>query len=166
MKPDRLALAFIIAGIVAAMAPASPLRATTQRATTLEELAHASDVIVRGTVIDVVVHSTGPGGRPGIHTEVRIGAEEFLAGAPVSVVTLWVHGGRIGNRARVVAGQARFEVSENVVVFLFDAGGGALFPTGMAQGKWRADDRAVISPQGGAIALSELRTRTAALVSP
>ena len=136
MSLRRFSLALLLAPFLALL-PGSPSRATTQRDTTIEELARASNVIVRGTVMAVTVHATGPGGRPGIHTEVQIAAEEFMAGAPVSVVTLWVHGGRLGSRARVVPGQASFRVGESVIVFLFAASDGILWPAGMARGKWR-----------------------------
>lgn len=157
MLTRRLSLTLIVATSLAFI-PHHSSRATTQGDTSIEALTRASEVIVRGMVIDVIVHPSGPGGRAGIHTEVRIAAHEFLAGPPVSVVTLWVQGGRVGRQARVVPGQARFRLGEDVLVFLFDAGGGALFPTGMSHGKWESGGGNSVSSAGGrTMPLADLR---------
>jgi len=135
--PRRLAMAFVLAAL------ATPARATSFEPTSVERLARQSDVIAVGRVIETQVVAQGPAGLPGIHTRVELAVEEMLAGVPVSVVTFWVHGGTLGDRMRVVPGQARFSRGERVLVFLFRTPAGALFPAGMARGKW------LVLEQGG-----------------
>lgn len=111
--------------------------ATTFESQTLEELAASSDVVAVGRVIAVEAMPEGPNARTGIHTRITIATEEVFAGDPVSVVECWVQGGQLGSFRRVVRGQARFQVSERVAVFLFRSTDGSLWPTGMVQGKWQ-----------------------------
>lgn len=144
--------------------------ATTFTDVTIEDLARASDLVVIGRVEHVDVHPHGPAGQPGIHTRAVIQVAETLRGEHRTIVEVWVHGGRIGNRMRVVPGQATFRVGEDVALFLFDAGGG-IWPTGMGRGKWsiqpgslpvlpdNADRLRLVS--GAGTSLEELRTAVA-----
>jgi hypothetical protein len=109
--------------------------ATTFDDATIEELVRASDVIVRGRVEAVVVEPNGPSGQRGIHTRAIVRVDETIRGDARELVEVWVHGGQLGRRMRVVPGQATFREGEEVVLFLFEAGGG-LWPTGMGRGKW------------------------------
>lgn len=118
-----------------ALLPTAPATATTFTDVTIEDLARASDLVIIGRVEHVDVHPHGPAGQPGIHTRAVIQVAETLRGEHRTIAEVWVHGGRIGNRMRVVPGQATFRAGEDVALFLFDAGGG-LWPTGMGRGKW------------------------------
>ncbi|MCZ7685888.1 MAG: hypothetical protein M5U28_46885 [Sandaracinaceae bacterium] len=129
----RLAIQSIAS--IAVLAPASATRATTFEDITLEQLAAASDLVVIGRVEHVDVHPTGPGGQPGIHTRAVVQVAETLRGEHRTIIEVWVHGGRLGDRVRVVPGQATFRAGEEVALFLFEAAGG-LWPTGMSRGKW------------------------------
>lgn len=114
-----------------------------RRPTRVDEVARrlvdASDVVVRGRVASTTASAAGPSGEPGIFTRVEIDVEENLRGPADRRVGFWVHGGELGNRRRVLSGQARFEPGEAVVVFLRARPDGALFPTWMQLGKWRFD---------------------------
>lgn len=111
-------------------------RATTFEAVTVEELAAMSDLVVVGHVVQVDAHDAGPGGQRGLHTRAVLRVDEPLRGTPQPTLAVWVHGGRLGDRLRVVPGQATFSPGDRVVTFLFRAGGG-LWPAGMGRGVWR-----------------------------
>lgn len=164
-------LAILSIASIAVLAPASATRATTFEDITLEQLAAASDLVVIGRVEHVDVHPTGPGGQPGIHTRAVVQVAETLRGEHRTIIEVWVHGGRLGDRMRVVPGQATFRAGEEVALFLFEAGSG-LWPTGMGRGKWSAsslqpdlmspavaDQVHMLDPRG--VSLSDLRARVA-----
>ncbi|MCA9610154.1 MAG: hypothetical protein KC619_31370 [Myxococcales bacterium] len=136
-----------LALFVAATVAAPSAEATTFVDVTVEQLAAASDLIVVGRVVEVSVEPQGPAGQPGIHTRATVQVEEVLRGPGRSLVDVWVQGGRLGDRMRVVPGQAQFVQGEDLVLFLTEAGGG-LWPTGMGRGKWqRPPDSSGFSPQ-------------------
>lgn len=114
---------------------ASSAAATVMVRATVEQLTAESERVVLGAVVAATPHDGGPRGEPGIYTRVEVAVEETWRGAPSGAAVFWVHGGRLGARAMRTHGQATFAAGERVVVFLDDAGG-ALFPTGMSQGKW------------------------------
>lgn len=132
----RCSGAVVAAALAFAIGSAAPARATTFDHITVEQLTQRSELVLHGRVLETRVYPAGPNRLPGIHTEVVLAVDEALKGAPDSVVRFWVHGGRIGDRMRVVHGQATFEAGEEVVVFLFRNEAGALWPTGMGRGKW------------------------------
>jgi hypothetical protein len=98
-------------------------------------LSHASEVVVEATVVETHSTATGPGGLPGIHTQVTLRVARVLKGSVPERFVIWTHGGTLGSRRRVVVGQAEFRRGEHVVVFLRRVGQ-AWFPTGMSRGKW------------------------------
>lgn len=104
---------------------------------TVEDLARTSDAIVAGRVVRTHPELTARG----IVTRATLVVDDWwaghdLGGGRAPTLELLVHGGRLGDRATIVDGQASFTVGEDVVVFLFE-GGGALWPQGLSQGKWR-----------------------------
>lgn len=146
-----------------------PAAATTFEPITVEELTRASDLVVLGRVERVEARMGGPSGQPGIHTRARIAVHETLRGTAPSHVDVWAQGGRIGNRIRVVQGQATFCRGEEIGLFLFESGGG-LWPTGMGRGKWSVEPEGPTWPtvplvpgtSGPVLGLAELRTRVRA----
>ncbi|MBX3270193.1 MAG: hypothetical protein KF729_08020 [Sandaracinaceae bacterium] len=112
--------------------------ATVMVRASVEELTRASERVVYGRVAAARAREGGPRGEGGIFTRVELEVDETWRGPSAPRAVLWVHGGRVGERAMRVHGQATFEPGERVVVFLSDAGG-AWFPTGMSQGKWRVE---------------------------
>lgn len=172
-RPCALAVSLCVLSLVSLVHGAS--RATTFTDLTLEDLAKESEIIVLGRVVATDVEPVGPRNQTGIHTRVTLAAEEYLQGPETSLVTFWVHGGRLGNLMRVVPGQARFRVGERVLVFLTDVGGGILFPAGMSLGKWEWRDGRALPPSvlcgGGSpllcqhgVSLGELRA--SGVISP
>jgi len=144
----------------------------------VEDLARESNWVVRGTVREVSPQVRTVNGRNGIYTTVAVEVDEWLVGSGPRIQRLLVHGGRVGNQASVVHGQARFRVGEEVVLFLYRAGE-AVWLTGMSQGKWIVNrdgrvesardpsaltriDRTSVLPPPGVMPLSELRNRVQA----
>lgn len=115
--------------------PGPAARATILLEQSIEEMTAESALVVRARVARVDPRMGGPNGRPGIYTYVTLDVIEHLRGTSGARVEVVVHGGRVGREASLVSGQARFTAGEEVVVFLF-RGGGALWPTAMALGKW------------------------------
>lgn len=147
IRRSSLTAAVVVVGLIAVIATTAD--AVGFVPTTLEDLARSSDLVLIGRVERCDVLPEGPHGLPGLHTRVRLGVTEALAGARTNAETLWVHGGRLGRRVRRVSGQAKFEVGEELVVFLFRDPQGALWPSGMARGKWHVrqmDGRRWVTP--------------------
>jgi hypothetical protein len=111
---------------------------------TVEELTHASDWVLHGRVLSTVAEARTVGGRRGIFTTVSVRGDEWLRGEGPPVQQFVVHGGRVGNRASVVHGQARFRAGEEVVVFLYRSPE-VVWLTGMSQGKWTVSQARVTS---------------------
>lgn len=143
-RAGAIALAVVTTAVALAPVPAT---ATTFAEVTLEDLARASDLVVIGRVEHTDVLPHGPGGQPGIHTRATIQVAETLRGQPRTIIEVWAHGGRLGDRMRVVPGQATFRPGEHVALFLFDAGGG-LWPTGMGRGKWTVEHDGLLAHPG------------------
>lgn len=142
--PSALALALALglaAGTALPLVGPAPARATILLEQTVEELAAESALVVRARVARVEPRLGGPGNLAGIYTFVTLDVVEHLRGTSGPRVELVVHGGRVGREATAVSGQARFAAGEEVVVFLF-RGVGALWPTGMALGKWTVQHEA------------------------
>jgi hypothetical protein len=152
-----LAVAVALVASCVGISTQSTAHAYTGEDVSLEELTRTSDVVVVGRVVRADVFAQGPNGLPGIHTKITLEAEEFFVGSPRSHVVFWVHGGRIGNRVRVVSGQARFDVGEHVAVFLFATSSGVLFPNGMAHGKRLISESGQDRSSPASIAVARLR---------
>lgn len=119
----------------------SVAHATTFVTASVDDLARASDLVVTARVGRVDVFERGPAGQPVIHTRATVEVHEVLSGElHSSLLEVWVHGGRVGDRLRVVPRQATFAPGEECLLFLFYASGGH-YPTGMSRGKWTRDSR-------------------------
>lgn len=115
------------------LASALPAAAATFVATSVEEMARTSDVVVRGRVLDLASRLT-PSGR--ILTEVEVAVDAAWKGAPAAIVRLVVPGGSVGSIALKVDAAPTFEPGEEVVLFLA-RGGAAWHVNGLALGKYR-----------------------------
>lgn len=129
-----------MAALLGAGMCATPAGATTFEPISVQQLTDRSELVVRGHVVATEVRGHGPGGLPGIHTEITVAVDEALKGAPGREVHFFVQGGRLGGRLRVVHGQARIAMGEHVIMFLFRNEHGVLWPTGMGRGKWLVRD--------------------------
>jgi hypothetical protein len=156
-----------LAGLLAA----APAGATTVQAYDLDDLTVRSDRILRGTVVDLESRWDGRW----ITTTAYVAVDECLKGpCQEPVVEVRVLGGRVDDLEMRVEGMARFDLDEQVVLFLEPAEDGtALRPTGLAQGKFRLiegadepavmrdlDDLQLVGPEAGAaqaLKLADLR---------
>jgi len=143
--------------------PTAGLAPMTASATTVSHLdvtalARDAELIVAGRVEAVAPYRE----RGRIYTRVHLRVGVTLKAsrpAPVGeVVDFSVHGGELDGIGQFVAGQARFEVGEQVLVFLTDLG---RRPTllGLAQGKWAYDPArqgAELTPDAAGLAGLEL----------
>jgi hypothetical protein len=84
--------------------------------TSVEEVARASDAVVRGRVERRT--SSWSADRRTIHTEVEISVTAAWRGAPGARVRVIVPGGRVGDLAQRVDAAPEFRDGEEVVVFL------------------------------------------------
>jgi len=125
------------------VAPALGLAPSTASATSVSHLdvpalARDAELIVAGRVEAVAPYRDR--GRIYTRVQLRVGVTLKARGsAPTAeVVAFSVHGGELDGVGQFVAGQARFEVGEQVLVFLTDLD---RRPTllGLAQGKWAYD---------------------------
>ena len=110
-------------------------RATTATEMSLEEVASASDLVVRGSIVEIEVMPSGPDGREGIYTRATVEVHDALRGAPSSTLSVYIPGGRYGRFLRVVVGEPTFEVGQHLLLFLSRVGS-VLTPTAMARGVW------------------------------
>lgn len=117
----------------AVLLAAAPAAAATARVASVEELARASDLVVRGEVVGQQSRLGADGSR--IYTFVEIRVARAWRGTAPAVVTVRVPGGVAGDRGQRVDGAAAFADGEEVVVFLAPAGR-VHQVTGMAQGKF------------------------------
>jgi hypothetical protein len=151
-----LALRFCLAAATTPLLYAGAASATTVVRLDLAALAAAAEQVVSGRVEAVEPYRD----RGRIYTRVTLAVAETLKGpgGPQSHVSFSVHGGELDGIGQFVAGQARFEVGETVLVFLTDL---ARRPTllGLSQGKWSYDARrpgAELSPDRLGLAGLEL----------
>lgn len=108
--------------------------ATTMVKLSTEQMTDASDLVVRGTVVEVW---TEPDARGRVWTRAQIEVEEILKGDDTTAaVVVDQPGGVWGGVTTDVAGVARFDVGEEAVFFLEELGSGRVSPIGMFQGKY------------------------------
>ena len=93
--------------------------ATVVIAETIEEMARASTMVVRGRIVQVQPQLEESSGR--IYTYADIRVIEVLKGAKVGSVLVKQPGGVVGNRGMRVAGAGRFIEGQDSVLFLEDA---------------------------------------------
>lgn len=124
-----------------------------------------SDHVVLGRVLGVEARASGPRGEAGIHSQVTIEVTHALQGQRPPALTLWVQGGELGGRRRVLSGQAQFQTGEALLLFLRARPDGVLFPTEMGRGKWRwqQEHDAVQAPDDAIVPLADV---SSALGSP
>jgi hypothetical protein len=121
--------------LLLALAFAAPARATVVLEVGLEEMTHASDLVLHGVVAKTDVVAVG--GVPGhLVTDVTFRLVEVWKGerlAPDELFTLRLPGGTRGGLTLRVPGVPSFGVGNEVVLFLERTSGG-FTPTGLTQG--------------------------------
>ena len=128
MKP----LALLLGVLVAARA-----LATQAVPATVEELARASDAVVRGRVAAVTSRWSEDGRR--IYSDVEVEPGDVLRGTSPARLTITVLGGVVGGIGQRADGMAAFTRGEEVVVFLRAEPDGRYAVEGHAQGKFSVD---------------------------
>jgi hypothetical protein len=123
--------------IAAALAFALPGAAGQGLSTSVEELASAAQLVVRGRVARVTSRWSDDGLR--IFTYAEVETSSTWKGTPAPRVTVLVPGGVVGRIGQRVDGAPTFAEGEEVVAFLHRAEAGAHRVTGLAQGKFTVE---------------------------
>lgn len=121
---------------LAALLLALPATASTALVQSVEELARASDAVVRGVVERQESRRGADGHR--IYTFVEVRTTAAWKGSPAAVVVVRVPGGAIGDEGQRALGAAAFADGEEVVLFLQRAGE-VHQVAGESQGKFSVD---------------------------
>ena len=140
-----------LAASSSALAISQPARATTVRGLELSELVRASQRVLVAKALEAQSRFERSRSGRRIVTDVRVRIEESWLGAEPAPPELFVkiYGGRIGDEAELVFGQAEFVTGERSVLFLMERGGGSAVVTGMSQGQYR-----LLRGSGGELRLS------------
>ncbi len=128
-RPVRTMLAACCALVFASSALATSLVRMT-----LAQLAQASAVIVRGTVVSQATRWNAPHTR--IYTFTTVAVNEAIKGHPTSSIVIQQPGGTIGDLHVFVPGTMVFHPSGNYILFLEPGPEGRYLPVGMAQGAY------------------------------
>jgi len=107
---------------VALFSVASPARADVVLDLSIEEMTEVAHAVVHGTVTSV--ESAWDDSHTRIFTNVTISVSSYLSGSGPSTVSIRQAGGVVGSSELFIAGQPRFTVGEEVVVFLEPDGTG------------------------------------------
>ena len=100
----------------------------------LEFLVKNATIIVQGTVKST--EAAWDKDNKEIWTEVKIEVSETFKGDKAETVSVFAHGGTVGEKAQEVAGSASFKAGEKVIVFGWKDSNGRMQILGMAQGKF------------------------------
>lgn len=113
---------------------AKDAHATSMARLSTDQLVAASELIVRGTVVEVWTERDDRGG---IWTRAQVEVEEVFKGdASLTAVVVDQRGGTYGGLLDQVEGAPRFSVGEETVLFLETLRNGHTVSVGMVQGKF------------------------------
>ncbi len=124
------------ASLVLLLVSATPAVAAIARATSVEDLARASDAVVRGVVQRTSARWSGDGRR--ILTDVDLAVGSVWRGVAPARIVVTVPGGSLDGLAQHVDAAPAFHEGEEVVAFLARSGGGWSV-SGLALGKFRVE---------------------------
>lgn len=111
-----------------------PAHSTTLARLSTEQLVDASELIVRGNVVEVWAELDQVGA---VWTRAQIEVTDVLKGDPETLtVIVDQRGGTYAGRTYQTGGAARFSVGEDAVLFLETLDSGHTVPVGMVQGKF------------------------------
>ena len=132
----NLRLAHILIWLFAAwLCGASAASATTVAPADFGQMARESDLIVRGTVVNVQSQLTGP--RRSIESLITVFVAETMKGTPGTETVFRVPGGRVGRLRRVMVGAPEFALGDEVILFLKGRAPALAMPYGLSQGVYR-----------------------------
>jgi hypothetical protein len=143
-RPFHCAALLVAACVVVAGAS---LTATTLVPADFAQMARDSELIVRGTVINVQPQIAGPGQT--IESLITLSVAVTMKGTVGAQTAFRVPGGRIGRYRRVMVGAPQFQAGDEVIVFLKGRAPAIAMPYGLSQGVYRVARRAgtaVVTP--------------------
>jgi predicted transcriptional regulator len=117
------------------------LSATTLVPADFAQMARESELIVRGTVVNVQGQTAGP--RRAIESVITVYVTDTLKGTTGTTTVFRVPGGRVGSYRRVMVGAPVFAAGDDVIVFLKGRAPAIAMPYGLSQGVYR------VAHQGG-----------------
>ena len=132
---------------VCVCAAAASLSATTLVPADFGQMARESELIVRGTVVNV--QSQMAGSRQTIESVITLSVAETMKGTAGVQTVFRVPGGRLGRYRRVMVGAPEFTVGDEVILFLKGRAPAIAMPYGLSQGVYRIARRAggtVVTP--------------------
>ena len=135
MKPMRLWLCVVFVFVGRA------LSATTLVPADFTQMARESELIVRGTVVNVQGQTAGP--RRAIESVITVYVTDTLKGTTGTTAVFRVPGGRVGAYRRVMVGAPVFAAGDDVILFLKGRAPAIAMPYGLSQGVYR------VARQGG-----------------
>jgi hypothetical protein len=129
----RLWVVFVLVG--------RSLSATTLVPADFAQMARESELIVRGTVVNVQGQMAGP--RRTIESLITVFVTDTLKGTAGTQTVFRVPGGRVGAFRRVMVGAPEFAAGDDVILFLKGRAPAIAMPYGLSQGVYR------VARQGG-----------------
>jgi len=126
----KLAIFLILAGFLT-----SVVNGAIAKKMSVEYLVKNAIVIVQGKVKST--EAAWDKENKTIWTEVKIEIEKTLKGDAEDTISLYAHGGKVGDKAQDVAGSANFSKDESVIVFGWKDSEDRMQILGMAQGKFK-----------------------------
>ena len=147
--------------ILAALAVAAPLRATTLARISLDQLATAADHVAR--VRCVSVDSLWENGA--IWTVTTFDVVETLKGSLPAQVTVHLPGGRVGHLTAAVDGTPKFNVGAEAILFLEKSQTGDFTVAGWVEGTFRISrdprtHREIVTQDSSAFSVFDPATRS------
>lgn len=121
--------------LIACLFAGRPLSATTLVPAEFGQMARESELIVRGTVVNVEGQVVGA--RRTIETLVTLQVADTLKGTAAEQTVFRVPGGRVGRYRRVMVGAPEFSAGDEVILFLKGRAPAIAMPYGLSQGVYR-----------------------------
>ena len=123
------------------------LSATTLVPADFAQMARESELIVRGTVVQVDGQRIG--GRQTIESLITLRVSDTIKGTAVEETVFRVPGGKVGPYRRVTVGAPQFSPGDEVILFLKGRAPAIAMPYGLSQGVYRVSRTAgtpVVTP--------------------
>jgi hypothetical protein len=133
--------------LVACACAGGSLSATTLVPADFAQMARESELIVRGTVVQV--DGQRAGGRQTIESLITLRVSDTIKGTAADETVFRVPGGKVGPYRRVMVGAPQFSLGDEVILFLKGRAPAIAMPYGLSQGVYRVSRTAgtsVVTP--------------------
>ena len=147
MPTPRPLTSLLLCAILACACAGGSLSATTLVPADFAQMARESELIVRGTVVQVEGQRTGA--RQTIESLITLRVSDTIKGTAVEETTFRVPGGKVGPYRRVMVGAPQFSPGDEVILFLRGRAPAIATPYGLSQGVYRVSRTAgasVVTP--------------------